>query len=107
VTGKRHRSVLSQFFEHVATDLRTGTEREFHERGSGQQRATEQHVVGEPGSTLDREASGEQHFLAAGHLDDGAEQRVLGRGEARLADVAALRGGRFEPVIPPLEGVGG
>jgi hypothetical protein len=55
---------------------------------------------------VEREAPGEQPFVAAGEADGGGEERVLSGGEAGGGQIAA-GGIVLEPVALALEGVGG
>ncbi|GAB2758427.1 hypothetical protein GCM10027199_35950 [Amycolatopsis magusensis] len=103
--GQHQRGGEGQLFEPIAADLVGGPQRQLDERGAGQQHLAADPVVGEPGVGPPRQPAGEQHLILA-KFDRGAEQRVLGGGQAEAGRVPGAEGARRpEPLV--LEGVGG
>ena len=72
----------------------------------GTRRHATHRVVGQPRVRAQRHPAGHRDAVTAGQRDHRAEQRVAGGREPGGADVV-VRGGRDQPVVAVLEGVGG
>ncbi|MDH6229309.1 hypothetical protein M2169_006365 [Streptomyces sp. MJP52] len=105
--GQDQGVLQGEFADLAAARLVAGGDGEFDERGAGQQGGAQDDVVGEPGVGLHGQEAGEQHAVALGEADRGAEQGVLGGALADGGDVPAPAGGQLGPVATVLEGVGG
>lgn len=105
--GQDERGEQGQLLDRGAAGLLTGVAGQLHERGAGQQDGVHHPVLTEPRVGTHRQPAGEDHPLAVGEGQRGAEQRVAGVLEAGGGDVTAAVHGRVHPVPLVLEGVGG
>src|SRR5262249_38556249 len=92
-----------QFTDGSAADVVGGVERQFDEGGTGDHGGAGDFVVGQPGVGGQGDPTGEDRGV--GTVGDGAEQRMISRGQSRGADVISTGVG-FEPVAVSLEGIG-
>ena len=88
----------------AATDLVSGPDRQFHESGAGEEDGARDGVVGEPGVTEGGEAAGEDDSPVHGQTYGGAQEGVVGCGQAGAGDIGGSGAG-LQPVAAVLEGV--
>ncbi|GDY49989.1 hypothetical protein SVIO_006120 [Streptomyces violaceusniger] len=104
--GKRQRRLDGEFGEDTAADLVSGAQREFDERGPGQDDRLAHPVVGHPPLRRRGQQAGEDDAVRIRERHRRAEEEVLSRVEPSGGDVPDVRA-CFEPVALVLEGVGG
>jgi len=100
---QNERGAEHQFLDARAADPVARRERQLDERRARQRHCAEHGMIGQPPMNAQRQTTG-QHDAAIRQVHVRAEQWVVGVGESRGGDVG---GGRREPVVVALEGIGG
>jgi hypothetical protein len=107
VRRESERCFEGELFDGVEADAVGDEQGKLEKGGARKDGCAEDGVVGEPGVLCERESSCEEEAIAVGEGDGGAEQRVIGRGQACGGDVGGVCLGCVEPEALALEGVGG
>ncbi|GES10227.1 hypothetical protein Amac_038240 [Acrocarpospora macrocephala] len=102
--GESQRRVQRQLLDHIAADLVTRPDRQFHEHAARHHDRARHHVIGQPRLRTHRQPAGQHHPIGIGQAHGRPQQRVPGRGQAQNTGITALLGVRPVPLV--LEGVG-
>ncbi|GES22946.1 hypothetical protein Aple_058450 [Acrocarpospora pleiomorpha] len=105
VLGESQRRGQRQLLDHIAADLVTRPDRQFHEHAARHHDRARHHVIGQPRLRTHRQPAGQHHSIGIGQAHGRPQQRVPCRGQTQNTGITALPGGvRPEPLV--LEGVG-